>query len=157
MAAATTSVTVMDKDQASIQQVEIAEQQRVFKVFPNFYSSYDWNAPPMLAKQKYRLVARTLIDPVSFLTTAGIAGADLTRRARDQATRLGAEILSLRAAEEIRIEDPYRVVRLADGVVYALEWAHKKRFGDITAVEFALNKRNPARNLLKSSKSTVPL
>jgi hypothetical protein len=76
IAAATTSVTVMDKEQASIQQVEIAEQQRVFKVFPNFYSSYDWNAPPMLAKQKYRLAARTLIDPVSFLTTAGIAGAE---------------------------------------------------------------------------------
>jgi thioredoxin reductase (NADPH) len=46
---------------------------------------------------------------------AGIAGADLTRRARDQATRLGAEILSLRAVEQIRLEDPYRVVRLADG------------------------------------------
>jgi thioredoxin reductase (NADPH) len=46
---------------------------------------------------------------------AGIAGADLTRRARDQATRLGAEILSLRTAEAIRIEDPYRIVQLADG------------------------------------------
>lgn len=76
IAAATTSVTVTDKEQASIEQVEIAEQQRVLKVFPNFYSSYDWNAPPMLAKQKYRLAARTLIDPVSFLTTAGIAGAE---------------------------------------------------------------------------------
>jgi len=74
--AATTTVTVMDRQQASIKQVEIAEQQRVMKVFPNFYSSYDWNAPSMLAKQKYRLVARTIIDPVSFLTTAGIAGAE---------------------------------------------------------------------------------
>jgi len=76
VAAATTSVTVMDKQQASVQQVEIAEQQRVLKVFPNFYSSYDWNAPSMLAKQKYRLAVRTLIDPVTFLTTAGIAGAE---------------------------------------------------------------------------------
>ena len=76
VAAATTSVTVTDKQQASIEQVRIAEQQRVLKVFPNFYSSYDWNAPSMLAKQKYRLAARTLIDPVSFLTTAGIAGAE---------------------------------------------------------------------------------
>lgn len=76
VAAATTSVTVMDKEQASIEQVKIAEQQRVLRVFPNFYSSYDWNAPAMLAKQKYRLAARTLIDPVSFLTTAGIAGAE---------------------------------------------------------------------------------
>jgi thioredoxin reductase (NADPH) len=43
---------------------------------------------------------------------AGIAGADLTRRARDQATRLGAEILSLHAAKSIRLADPYRVVEL---------------------------------------------
>lgn len=76
VAAATTSVTVMDEQSASIQQVEIAEQQRVFKVFPNFYSSFDWNAPPMLPKQKYRLAARTLIDPVTFLTTGAIAGAE---------------------------------------------------------------------------------
>lgn len=76
IAAATTSVTVMDKEEASIQQVHIAEQQRVLKVFPNFYSSFDWNAPPILAKQKYRLAARTLIDPVSFLTTGAIAGAE---------------------------------------------------------------------------------
>jgi hypothetical protein len=71
-----TSVTVMGPQAASIEQVEIAEQQRVFKVFPNFYSSYDWNAPSMLAKQKYRLAARTLIDPVTFLTTGAVAGAE---------------------------------------------------------------------------------
>jgi hypothetical protein len=76
VAAAATSITVTDRTEASIEQVEIAEQQRVFKVFPNFYSSYDWNAPPMLAKQKYQLAVRTLIDPVTFLSTAGIAGAE---------------------------------------------------------------------------------
>jgi hypothetical protein len=74
--AAATSVIVMDSEAASIEQVQIAEQQRVFKVFPNFYSSYDWNAPSMLAKQKYHLAARTLIDPVTFLTTGAIAGAE---------------------------------------------------------------------------------
>ncbi|HUY94376.1 MAG TPA: carboxypeptidase-like regulatory domain-containing protein, partial [Terracidiphilus sp.] len=71
-----TTVRVMDKEAASIQQVHIAEQQRVMKVFPNFYSSFDWNAPSMLAKQKYHLAVRTLIDPVTFLTSAGIAGAE---------------------------------------------------------------------------------
>jgi hypothetical protein len=71
-----TTVRVMDKEAASIEQVQIAEQQRVLKVFPNFYSSYDWNAPSMLAKQKYHLAARTVIDPVTFMTTAGIAGAE---------------------------------------------------------------------------------
>jgi Carboxypeptidase regulatory-like domain len=76
IAAATTTVRVMDPAAASIEQVEVAEQQRVLKIFPNFYSSYDWDAAPMLPKQKYRLAARTLIDPVTFLTTGAIAGAE---------------------------------------------------------------------------------
>ena len=59
--------------------MHIAEQQRIGKVIPNFYSSYDWNAPPMQAKQKFQLSARSLIDPVSFLTVAGIAGAEQNR------------------------------------------------------------------------------
>ncbi len=79
VAATSTTVRVMDKQAASIQQVQIAEQQRVLKVFPNFYSSFDWTAPPMLARQKYHLAARSLIDPVTFITTAGIAGAEQYR------------------------------------------------------------------------------
>lgn len=74
--AATMSVIVTDREAASIEQVETAEQQRVLKVFPNFYSSFDWDAPPMLPKQKYLLAARTLVDPVTFLTTGAIAGAE---------------------------------------------------------------------------------
>lgn len=76
VAAAVTSVTVMDKETASVEQAHIAEQQRVFKVFPNFYSSFDWNAPPLMPKQKYGLATRTLFDPVTFLTTGAIAGAE---------------------------------------------------------------------------------
>ena len=73
----TTSVTVTaDKEQLSEQQVHIAVEQRIGGVIPNFYSAYDWNAPPMMAKQKYQLIFRSLIDPVSFLTVAGIAGAE---------------------------------------------------------------------------------
>jgi hypothetical protein len=74
------SVTVFgDKEELSQQQVKIAVQQRVAGVIPNFYSSYDWNAPPMMAKQKFQLSARGLIDPVSFLAVAGIAGAEQNR------------------------------------------------------------------------------
>lgn len=79
VAAATTSVVVMDEQGASIEQVHIAEQQRVLRVFPNFYSSFDWNAPRMLPKQKYHLAARTLIDPVTFLVTGAEAGAEQYR------------------------------------------------------------------------------
>jgi Carboxypeptidase regulatory-like domain len=72
-----TSVTVVgDKEQLAEEQVQIAVHQRIGGVIPNFYSTYDWNAPPMGAKQKFKLSFRTLIDPVSFLTVAGIAGAE---------------------------------------------------------------------------------
>lgn len=73
----TTSVTVSgNSQQLSVEQVHIAEQQRIAGVIPNFYSSYKWNAPPMLAKQKFQLSIRSIIDPVSFLSVAGIAGAE---------------------------------------------------------------------------------
>ncbi len=75
-----TSVIVNgSKDALAEEQVHIAEQQRIGKVIPNFYSSYNWNAPPMQAKQKFQLSVRSLIDPVSFLTVAGIAGAEQNR------------------------------------------------------------------------------
>ena len=72
-----TSVTVNGSKQAlSKQQEQIAVHQRVAGVIPNFYSTYDWNAPPMLAKQKMQLGLRSVLDPVSFLAVAGIAGAE---------------------------------------------------------------------------------
>jgi len=73
----TTHVTVTaNKEQLAEQQVQIAVHQRIAGVIPNFYSSYDWNAPPMQAKQKFQLSLRSIVDPVSFLTVAGLAGAE---------------------------------------------------------------------------------
>ena len=45
----------------------------------------------------------------------GLSGADLARRATAQAARLGAEILTAQEVKSIRIEDPYRLVKLANG------------------------------------------
>jgi thioredoxin reductase (NADPH) len=45
---------------------------------------------------------------------SGISGAELARRAVAQAKRFGAELIA-QEVREIRREDPYRVVRLADG------------------------------------------
>lgn len=70
------TVTGESKEKLSEQQVQIAVQQRIGGVIPNFYSAYDWNAPPMMAKQKFQLSIRSIIDPVSFLAVAGIAGAE---------------------------------------------------------------------------------
>jgi thioredoxin reductase (NADPH) len=45
----------------------------------------------------------------------GITGADLARRAAEQARRFGAELLTAQDVVAVRREDPYRVVTLADG------------------------------------------
>jgi Carboxypeptidase regulatory-like domain len=72
-----TNVTVTgNKEELSEQQVRIAVQQRIGGVIPNFYSAYDWNAPPMQTKQKFQLSIRSIIDPISLLTVAGVAGAE---------------------------------------------------------------------------------
>jgi len=46
---------------------------------------------------------------------SGVSGADLARRATAQAERFGAELLSAQEVTEIRRDDPYRVVTLANG------------------------------------------
>jgi thioredoxin reductase (NADPH) len=46
----------------------------------------------------------------------GISGGDLARRATDQARRLGAEILTAVEVSCVRVEDPYRIVTLSDGI-----------------------------------------
>jgi hypothetical protein len=79
VAVATSSVTVSGnsqelREQLSEQQVQIAVEQRVLHVFPNFYSSYDWNAPPMQPRQKFQLAFRSMIDPMAFAGAGGIAG-----------------------------------------------------------------------------------
>ncbi|HTY60428.1 MAG TPA: FAD-dependent oxidoreductase, partial [Bacteroidota bacterium] len=45
----------------------------------------------------------------------GITGADLAQRASAQARRFGAELLTAQEVVGIRREDPYRIVKLADG------------------------------------------
>jgi hypothetical protein len=73
----TTSVTVSgNKKVLAEEQLHIAERQRIGGIIPNFYSAYEWNAPPMEAKQKFQLSLRAIIDPVSFLSVAATAGAE---------------------------------------------------------------------------------
>jgi hypothetical protein len=77
VAGGATTVTVSgDPVKLSEEQVQIAVQQRIDGIFPNFYSTYEWNAPPMLARQKFQLSIRSLLDPISLLTVAGIAGGE---------------------------------------------------------------------------------
>ncbi len=43
--------------------MRVEETQRVLGVIPNFFVTYDHDAVPLRAKQKYELAFRTLIDP----------------------------------------------------------------------------------------------
>lgn len=46
---------------------------------------------------------------------SGLSGADLARRAATQAKRFGVEILAPQEATALRVDGPYRVIKLADG------------------------------------------
>ncbi len=57
-------------------QVKEQEQQRVLGFFPNYYTSYLWDAAPMNKKLKLTLALRTLTDPVTFFVTGAIAAVE---------------------------------------------------------------------------------
>jgi hypothetical protein len=64
------------QQQIAAAEIHLQEQQRVFGVFQNFYTSYIWDAQPMTVRQKYLLAFRSLYDPPQFLIVAGLAGAE---------------------------------------------------------------------------------
>ena len=75
VAAANTSVHVnFSSHELATEQMHVQEKQRVLGVFPNFYTSYVWDAEPLTSKQKFKLALRTTIDPVTFLGTGAVAG-----------------------------------------------------------------------------------
>jgi hypothetical protein len=79
MAVAGTSTevdVVVTHTELAQEQIQAAEHQRVLGVLPNFYSSYIWDAAPLNAKQKFDLALHSLTDPVEFVGTGIIAGAE---------------------------------------------------------------------------------
>jgi hypothetical protein len=76
--AAATSISVdVVETQRDIAQAEIRqeEKQRVFGLIPNFFVSYEANPTPLVAKQKFELAWKESIDPINFVMTGIIAGA----------------------------------------------------------------------------------
>ncbi len=55
-----------NRDTIAQEEVNIAVDQRVLGVLPNFYSVYDWHASPLGAKQKFELAFHASTDPVAF-------------------------------------------------------------------------------------------
>lgn len=65
-----------DQEQIAEEEVHTEESQRVLGVFPNFYSVYDRDTPPLNTRQKYQLALRTMIDPMSFAGAAALASGE---------------------------------------------------------------------------------
>ena len=66
-------VTVTQVELAT-EQVHAAEQQRIFGLLPNFYSSYIWDAAPLNSRQKFGLALHASVDPFAFLGAGFAAG-----------------------------------------------------------------------------------
>jgi Carboxypeptidase regulatory-like domain len=71
-----TSVTVYGStEEIAVEQVHLAEQQRVLGIIPNFYVNYDSaEAVPMTTKLKFRLAMRVARDPISILGVGFMSG-----------------------------------------------------------------------------------
>jgi hypothetical protein len=77
VAAAITSVSAATPEKVALQQVQLAERQRLFGILPNFYVAYDTRFIPLSPKLKFRLALRTSTDPASFLGAGFLAGIDM--------------------------------------------------------------------------------
>jgi hypothetical protein len=77
VASAVTAVNVgLNREEVATEQIKLEEQQRILGIVPNFYVSYIPNAAPLTPKQKFKLAARSVIDPVTFLIVGASAGVE---------------------------------------------------------------------------------
>jgi len=75
----TVSIAVRPTRVIAEQQLKTEERQRVFGIFQNFGVSYDPNAVPLDARQKFQLTWKSIIDPVQYGWLAGLAGVQQAR------------------------------------------------------------------------------
>src|SRR5262249_17301727 len=64
----------VDPVEVATEEVKEQEQQRVLRIFPNFYVSYRSDAAPLTTKLKFHLAWKSSTDPVTILGTAFLAG-----------------------------------------------------------------------------------
>jgi hypothetical protein len=76
LSVASTSIEVMVRPTELIaaEQIRAEEKQRLVGFFPNFYTSYVYDAAPLTAKQKFSLAVRGTFDPVAMLGVGMAAG-----------------------------------------------------------------------------------
>ena len=76
VAASLTSVAAVAPEKVAVEQVQLAERQRLSGILPNFYVTYDTRFVPLSPKLKFRLALRTATDPATFLGAGFLAGID---------------------------------------------------------------------------------
>ncbi|HET6931169.1 MAG TPA: carboxypeptidase-like regulatory domain-containing protein [Candidatus Acidoferrum sp.] len=74
IASASIEVTVRPAELIAAEQIRAEEKQRLVGFFPNFYTSYIYDAAPLTAKQKFSLATRGTFDPVAMLGISFAAG-----------------------------------------------------------------------------------
>src|ERR1700722_16268584 len=80
VASAATKVDVgLSPKELAVEQLKTEEKQRLFGVFPNYFVTYDPNAAPLNAAQKFQLGLKTIVDPTTILSSAIAAGIEQAR------------------------------------------------------------------------------
>jgi len=74
VATANLEVTVRPTELIAAEQIRAEEKQRLVGFFPNFYTSYVYDAAPLTAKQKFSLAAWGTFDPVAMIGVGLAAG-----------------------------------------------------------------------------------
>jgi hypothetical protein len=62
--------------EVATEQIKEQEKQRVLGFIPNFYVTYVPDPAPLVAKQKFQLAFRSVIDPFTFVGVGFVAGID---------------------------------------------------------------------------------
>jgi hypothetical protein len=74
VATASIEVLVRPTDLIAVEQIRAEEKQRLVGFFPNFYTSYIYDAAPLTSKQKFSLATRGTFDPIAMLGVGFAAG-----------------------------------------------------------------------------------
>lgn len=74
--AAITSVAAASPEKVAVEQVQMAERQRLFGILPNFYVAYDTRFVPLSPRLKFQLALRASTDLTTFLGAGFLAGID---------------------------------------------------------------------------------
>ncbi|HLM99616.1 MAG TPA: carboxypeptidase-like regulatory domain-containing protein [Bryobacteraceae bacterium] len=80
VAPASTKMDVgLTQHELATEQLKAEEKQRLLGVFPNYFISYEPNAAPLTAAQKFQLGWKTMFDPVTIASSAITAGIQQAR------------------------------------------------------------------------------